>query len=105
MDAVKIFKALGNETRLNILIWLKDPKKNFDPQIHLSVMDDFQGGVCVGSIRKTAGLSQSTISGFLSILEEAQLIESRNIGQYTYYRRNEKTLNEISKWIKIELEE
>lgn len=104
MDAVKIFKALGNETRLNILLWLKDPKKNFDTQIHLSVMDDFQGGVCVGAIRKTAGLSQSTISGFLSILEEADLVESRNIGQYTYYRRNEKTIKEISKWIEFELE-
>ncbi|BCN31841.1 ArsR/SmtB family transcription factor [Anaeromicropila herbilytica] len=104
MDVVKIFKALGNETRLNILLWLKDPKANFEPQIHLSVMDDFKGGVCVGAIRKTAGLSQSTISGFLSILEEAELVESRNIGQYTYFRRNEKTINEISKWINIELE-
>lgn len=104
MDKVKIFKALGNETRLNILLWLKDPKKNFEPQIHLSVMDDFQEGVCVGAIRKRAELSQSTISGFLSILEEAQLLESRNIGQYTYYRRNEKTIKKISKWMKLELE-
>ncbi|MFR1907359.1 MAG: ArsR/SmtB family transcription factor [Clostridium neonatale] len=67
MDKVKIFKALGNETRLNILLWLKEPQKNFEPQIHLSIMDDFQEGVCVGTIRKKAGLSQSTISGFLSI--------------------------------------
>jgi ArsR family transcriptional regulator len=103
MDKVKIFKALGNETRLNILLWLKDPKKNFEPQIHLSVMDDFQGGVCVGAIRKTAGLSQSTISGFLSILEEAELVESRYIGQYTYYRRNEKIIKEIAQWMKKEL--
>lgn len=103
MDKVKIFKALGNETRLNILLWLKDPKKNFEPQIHLSVMDDFQGGVCVGAIRKTAGLSQSTISGFLSILEEAELVESRYIGQYTYYRRNEKIIKEIAQWLKKEL--
>ena len=52
MDKVKIFKALGNETRLNILLWLKEPQKNFEPQIHLSIMDDFQEGVCVGTIRK-----------------------------------------------------
>lgn len=104
MELVKLFKALGNETRLNILIWLKKPKENFEPQIHLSVMDDFQEGVCVGAIRKRAGLSQSTISGFLAILEEAQLVESRNIGQYTYFRRNEKIIKEISKWMKMELE-
>ena len=102
-DKVKIFKALGNETRLNILLWLKEPQKNFEPQIHLSIMDDFQEGVCVGTIRKKAGLSQSTISGFLSILEEAELVESRNIGQYTYFRRNEKTIKEIAEWMKIEL--
>lgn len=103
MNKVKIFKALGNETRLNILLWLKDPAKNFEPQIHLSIMDDFQEGVCVGAIRKTAGLSQSTISGFLAILEEANLVESRNIGQYTYFRRNEKTIKELREWMNIEL--
>ena len=103
IDIVEIFKALGDETRLNILLWLKEPQKNFEPQIHLSIMDDFQEGVCVGTIRKKAGLSQSTISGFLSILEEAELVESRNIGQYTYFRRNEKTIKEIAEWMKIEL--
>lgn len=103
MDKVKIFKALGNETRLNILKWLKNPKENFEPQIHLCVMDNFQSGVCVGSIRKKAELSQSTISGFLSILEEAGLVESRNIGQYTYFRRNEAAIKEIAKWMKAEL--
>lgn len=103
MDKVKIFKALGNETRLNILLWLKDPGENFEPQIHLSVMDDFKEGVCVGAIRKRAGLSQSTISGFLSMLEEAGLLESKNIGQYTYFRRNEKAIQEMAEWMKIEL--
>lgn len=103
MNKVKIFKALGNETRLNILEWLKNPKENFEPQIHLSIMDNFQEGVCVGAIKKKAGLSQSTISGFLSIMEEAGLLESRNIGQYTYFRRNEKEIKEIKKIIEIEL--
>ena len=103
MDKVKIFKALGNETRLNILEWLKNPKENFEPQIHLSIMDNFQEGVCVGAIKKKAGLSQSTISGFLSIMEEAGLLESRNIGQYTYFRRNETVIREIGKWLKTNL--
>lgn len=101
MDTVKIFKVLGNKTRLNILLWLKDPENKFDPQ-HLSIADDFKGGVCVSSIRKAAGLSQSTISEFLSILQEAKLVESKSIGQYTYFRRNEETINEIKKWMKTE---
>lgn len=103
MDIVKIFKALGNEHRLNILLWLKNIDENFEPQIHLSQMDNFKGGVCVGAIKKKAKLSQSTISKFLSILEEADLVESKNIGQYTYFRRKEETIKKISKWVKIEL--
>lgn len=103
MDKLKIFKALGNETRLNILLWLKNPKENFEPQIHLPIMNDFQEGVCLGSIRKKADLSQSTISGFLSVLEDAKLVETKKIGQYTYFRRNEKTIKEIAEWMKLEL--
>lgn len=82
--------------------WLKNPKENFEPQIHLSVMDDFQEGVCVGAIRKRAELSQSTIS-FLSMLEEVGLVESRNTRQYTYFRKNEPVIKEIAEWIAIEL--
>lgn len=103
MDRVKIFKALSNETRLNILLWLKNPTTNFEPQIHLPILNDFQDGVCLGSIKKKTQLSQSTISNFLSILEDAELVETKKIGQYTYFRRNEKTIQEISKWISTEL--
>ena len=103
MDKVKIFKALGNETRLNILLCLKDPEKNFEPQIHLSVMDDFKEGVCVGAIRNKTGLSQSTVSNFLSILKEAGLVESRYIGQYTYFRRDEQAIKEIIARLEVEL--
>ncbi len=102
MDKVKIFKALGNKNRLNILLWLKDPKDKFDVQ-HLSDADDFKGGVCVSSIKKASGLSQSTISEFLSIMQEAELVESKCIGQYTYFRRNEETIKKIAKWIEMEL--
>ncbi|MDS0524296.1 helix-turn-helix domain-containing protein [Clostridium sp. SHJSY1] len=99
MDQVKIFRALGNETRLNILLWLKNPVANFEPQLHAWVMTDFLGGVCVRSIKKRTGLSQSTISNFMSILEDAGLVESRKIDQYTYFRRNEKILKEITGWM------
>lgn len=103
MDQIKIFKALSNETRLNILLWLKDPVANFEPQLHAGVMTDFPGGVCVRSIKKRTGLSQSTISNFMSLLEEANLVEIRKIDQYTYFRRNEKTIYEISEWMSSSL--
>ncbi len=103
MDPLKIFKALGNETRLNILLWMKNPEENFERQIHLLDDDDFSNGVCLGAIKKKAGLSQSTISKFLSILEDADLVESKYIRQYTYFRRKESTIKQISSWIDEEL--
>jgi len=103
MDQIKIFKALGNETRLNIMLWLKDPVSNFEPQLHAMVMTDFPGGVCVRSIKKRTGLSQSTISNFMAALEDASLVESRKIDQYTYFRRNEKTLKQILLWMNSDL--
>ncbi|WP_245867650.1 hypothetical protein SPSIL_006860 [Sporomusa silvacetica DSM 10669] len=103
IDMIKIFKALGNETRLNILLWLKEPTKYFGPQMHLTVVTDFPGGVCVQSIQKKASLSQSTISNFLASLEEAGLLESKKINQYTYFRRNEIAIQEIKKWIDLEI--
>lgn len=99
MDQVQIFKALGNETRLNILMWLKEPAQNFEPQLHANVMQDFPGGVCLRSIKDRAQLSQSTISKFMAILEEANLVESCRIDQYTYFRVNNKTLTAIACWL------
>ena len=32
IDMIEISKALSNETRLNILLWLKDPEGNFPQQ-------------------------------------------------------------------------
>lgn len=95
MDQVEIFKALSNKTRLQILNWLKDPAVNFPEQLNA----DFETvGVCVGQIQMKAGLSQSTISEYLSILQRANLVCATRVGQWTYYKRSEeglKTLNQI----------
>lgn len=103
MDEIKIFKALSNETRVYILNLLKDPDKNFPVQKHITDCCDFKYGVCVGSIKEKTGLSQSTVSQFLSILVDAELLESKRIGQWTYFRRNEETIQNLSAWIRKEL--
>ena len=69
MDIMEISKALSNETRLNILRWLKKPYENFPPQGEsLGTPVDLKGGVCVSSIQEKAGVSPSTVSSYLSIL-------------------------------------
>lgn len=99
-EMVDIFKALGNKKRLEILTWLSDPDAYFPPQgTHLGPEIDLRGGVCVGSITDKAGLSQSTTSHYLDILERAGLILSERHGKWTYYRLNKAKLNEVSAFI------
>lgn len=99
MDQVEIFKALSNKTRLQILNWLKDPGLNFPEQAE----NGFGMGVCVGQIQKKAGLTQSTVSEYLSTLQRAGLVKSTRIGQWTYYQRNEEAITALSLSIQAEM--
>jgi DNA-binding transcriptional ArsR family regulator len=63
----------------------------------------FEGGVCVGDIQKSTGLSQSTTSQYLSILLQSDLLEMKRIGQWTYYRRNEETIKQFEAYIRLKL--
>lgn len=86
MDVVEINKVLANETRLNILHWLKEPEKHFPPHRELKHFDD---GVCVQYIGEKAGLSQSTISHYLSWMQKINFVLPTRYGKWTYYKRNE----------------
>ena len=83
-----IFKALANDKRLAILQWLKEPAKHFTSN-HCDVSKD---GVCVGLIEEKIGLSQSTVSQYLMLLHQAGLITMERRGQWTFCKRNEKTM-------------
>ena len=100
MDLLEIFKALSNRTRLEILKGLKDPEKHFPAQ---DEGDVHTVGVCVSSIQEGVGLSQSTVSDYLATLHRAGLIETRRIGQWTYYKRNEATISALAEIIGKEL--
>ena len=76
MKQLEIFKALSNKTRLEMLQWLKDPAASFPEQIHAG----FEVGVCVGEIQRKSGLTQSTVSEYLSILQRAGLVSSTRVG-------------------------
>jgi len=97
-----IFKALSNENRQQILQWLKDPEENFDSQ-HIFKEDIFKKGVCVKAVQDKAGLSQSVTSNYLDLLHKSGLLESKRIGKWTYYRRNEEVIQDFSEFIKNEL--
>ncbi|PWL17277.1 transcriptional regulator [Falsochrobactrum shanghaiense] len=82
----EVLKALANPVRLDILNWLKNPEKHFSAQ-HISV----EMGVCAGQFER-CGLSQSTVSGHLSVLAKAGLIVPHRVGQWTFYKRNEEAI-------------
>jgi len=104
MDHVEVFKALSNKTRLLILQWLKDPETHFPDQFtHEHVKDMEYVGVCVGQIQQKTGLTQSTVSEYLSLLQRTGLIESTRVGQWTYYRRNELAFKELKQLMDTEL--
>lgn len=100
MKEMEIFKALANQARLDILYWLKDPHQYF---VHETDVDMEKVGVCVGEIQRRLGLTQSTTSHYLSIMEKAGLLVSTRLGKWTYYRRNEETIQALAKYIKEEL--
>ena len=100
MEQVEIFKALSNKTRLQILCWLKEPEKNFPVEEYGA---QCATGVCVGSIQQKAGLTQSTISEYLTILLRANLVVATRSGQWTYYRRNEDAIKALGLSIQEQL--
>ncbi len=99
MDQIELFKALSNKTRLQILTWLKDPELHFpEHKANCEI-----NGVCVGLIQQKAGLTQSTISEYLCVLQRAGLVKATRMGQWTFYKRNESAFAALSKMISTEL--
>ncbi len=97
---LEINKALSNATRLDILKWLKDPEANFPPHQDLGHFND---GVCGQYIQDKSGLSQPTISHYLSGMKKAGLLVTTRHGKWTYFKRNEKVIKEYLDTIHREL--
>jgi ArsR family transcriptional regulator len=90
-ELLELFKALSNPTRLQILRWLGDPEAHFDPQDEPAA----EVGVCVKQIQAKAGISQSTASQFMGVLQRAGLVSSRRIGRWTYFKREDERIGEL----------
>jgi len=76
---VKVFKALGDPTRLKIIKMLSCCEK------------------CVCEIIPATGKSQPTTSAHLKILHEAGLLKSRKEGLSVYYRLVDESVKELIK--------
>lgn len=103
MEPTLIYKALSNDTRRQILEWLKNPAEHFDDTPYVREGISFQTGVCVSDIQMKSGLAQSVISSYLCTMLNAGLLESERVGKWTFYRRNEKTIRDFATYIQNEL--
>ncbi|MCP1660386.1 ArsR/SmtB family transcription factor [Neisseria perflava] len=86
MPITDVLKTLSNDYRYQILLWLKNPALHFGEERLRCEETGFCGGICVGLITEKSGLAQSVVSGYLTGLKNAGLVESKRIGKWTYYR-------------------
>jgi DNA-binding transcriptional ArsR family regulator len=92
MISDEIIRALANTRRLQILEWLKSPRKHFPPQVDGDLVKD---GVCSVFIADKLGVSQPTASEHLKILTQAGFVIPSRIKQWIFYKRNEERIREF----------
>ncbi len=86
MNKEKRLKALANRHRLQILALLKDPVKNFPPQVDGDLVED---GVCAIFIEEKLGLAQPTTAQHLKALVDSGFLIPKRIKRWTFYKRDE----------------
>ena len=92
-----VLKALANDSRLDILRWLKSPRANFPPQVDGDLVKD---GVCSLFIAQKLKIGAPTASEHLRILADAGLIRAKRIKQWTFYKRDEKQIAAAKKQLR-----
>ena len=99
-STAEALRALSNPKRLTIVHWLADPTKHFPPQRDGDLVAD---GVCVGFITKKIKLSQPAVTEHMQVLAAANLVTSKKIKNWVFYKLNKNTfaavLNDLSKGI------
>jgi DNA-binding transcriptional ArsR family regulator len=95
-----LFAALASPKRLQVLEWLKDPRSHFPPQRDGDLVED---GVCVQFIADKLGVAQPTATSHLQALARAGLVTSKRVGQWTFYKRDEGAIREITQQISTTL--
>ncbi|HZR66055.1 MAG TPA: ArsR family transcriptional regulator [Terriglobales bacterium] len=96
MMVVRALQALGNERRLQILEWLKEPERHFPPQRDGDLVKD---GVCGLLIARKLRVSQPAVTEHLKILSQAGFLTSKRTKKWTFYKRNETAIRAVKRQI------
>jgi ArsR family transcriptional regulator len=92
-----IFRALASDKRLQILDWLRDPRRHFPPQVDGDLLKD---GVCGVFIADKLGVSAPTLSEHMRVLMSAGLVKAKRAKGWTFYQRNEEGLKAARRLLK-----
>jgi len=96
----KRLKALANAHRLQILSLLKEPVKNFPPQVDGDLVED---GVCAIFIEEKLGLAQPTTAQHLKALVESGFLIPKRIKRWTFYKRDERAIASFLKELRTDV--
>ena len=99
-DTLSVLRALARPKRLQVLEWLRDPAANFPPQRDGDLVKD---GVCVIFIAEKLGVAQPTATTHLQALARAGLVTSKRIGQWTFYKRDERAIRAFKRQLRDDL--
>ena len=90
----RFLHAIADPTRRRILEALKEKGGN-------SLGKDT--GLCAFDIEQRVKLAQPTVSHHMRILEKASLVLASREGHWRWYRRNERLLSEMMRYLKKQL--
>lgn len=82
-DEVKVFKAIGDETRLKILLLLST--KN----------------ICAKGIARKLEISEAAVSQHIKLLKEANLVIAYKSGYFVMYELNKNVLEKAMSFLKL----
>jgi len=91
----KGLKALANPTRLRVLDLLKNPAAFDGPRS----ADGRPLGVTAKALKKHLRCSQPSLHDQMQILEDIGLVESRKIGRFVVYTRDEERIRQLKQTI------
>jgi DNA-binding transcriptional ArsR family regulator len=96
MEPEAIFRALANDRRLQILDWLREPRRHFPPQVDGDLVKD---GVCGVFIAEKLGVTAPTLSEHMRVLTSAGLVKAKRIKGWTLYKRDEESIKALRRII------
>lgn len=93
-DLSQLFKALGDENRLKMLLFLSS-KKEFECKDDLS----YENQPCIKDLAKSLNITLSTISHHIKELMNADLIIAKKRGRSVYCSINKTVFSKLIKFL------